>query len=168
MKESMTMTTRPATSVDLDALVIQLITEGPENVSRPPGLPAYDFEQIQELMDDIIVCYPSCDLSEKLTGLSVYLRPPITLATGHQRAHQRHAPPLAAQKHQPQHRPNTPLHHRRQPQPHATTTTQLAQPPRPLQSTNEQPPLELAGFTSIRLRTNTRTHGRHNRVLPKL
>ena len=67
MKESMTMTTRPATSVDLDALVIQLITEGPENVSRPPRLPAYDFEQIQELMDDIIVCYPSCDLSEKLT-----------------------------------------------------------------------------------------------------
>ena len=28
--------------------------------------------------------------------------------------------------------------------PHATTTTQLAQPPRPLQSTNEHPPLELA------------------------
>ena len=77
-------------------------------------------------------------------SLDLFLRPPITLAKTHQRAHQRHAPPLAAQKHQPQHRPNTPLHHRRQPQPHATTTTQLAQPPRPLQSTNEQPPLELA------------------------
>ena len=67
MKESMTMTTRPATSVDLDALVIQLITEGPENVSRPPGLPAYDFEQIQELMHQIFGAYRSFDLSEKLT-----------------------------------------------------------------------------------------------------
>ena len=61
------MTARPATSVDLDALVIKMITEGPENVSCPPGLPAYDFEQIQELMDDIIVCYPSCGLSAQLT-----------------------------------------------------------------------------------------------------
>ena len=67
MKESMTMTTRPATSVDLDALVIQLITEGPENVSRPPGLPAYDFEQIQELMHQVFGAYRSFDLSEKLT-----------------------------------------------------------------------------------------------------
>ena len=77
-------------------------------------------------------------------SLGLFLRPPITLAKTHQRAHQRHAPPLTAQKHQPQHRPNTPLHHRGQPQPHATTTTQLAQPPPPLQSTNEHPPLELA------------------------
>ena len=67
MKESMTMTTRPATSVDLDALLIQLITEGPENVSRPPGLPAYDFEQIQELMHQVFGAYRSFDLSEKLT-----------------------------------------------------------------------------------------------------
>ena len=67
MKESMTMTTRPATSVDLDALVITMITEGPENVSRPPGLPVYDFEQIQELMHQIFGAYRSFDLSEKLT-----------------------------------------------------------------------------------------------------
>ena len=60
------MTARPATSVDLDALVKQMITEGPENVSCPPGLPAYDFEQIQELMDDIIVGFQSRDLSVKL------------------------------------------------------------------------------------------------------
>ena len=82
-------------------------------------------------------------------SLGLFLRPPITLAKTHQRAHQRHAPPLAAQKHQPQHRPNTPLHHRGQPQPHATTTTQLAQPPRPLQSTKEHPPLELAVLTKV-------------------
>ena len=67
MKGSMTMTARPATSVDLDALVKQMITEGPENVSCPPGLSAYDFEQIQELMDDVIVCYQSRDLSAQLT-----------------------------------------------------------------------------------------------------
>ena len=61
------MTARPVTSVDLDALVIKMITEGPENVSCPPGLPVYDFEQIQELMHQIIRAYRSFDLSEKLT-----------------------------------------------------------------------------------------------------
>ena len=105
-----------------------------------------------------------CRTADRSLGL--FLRPPITLAKTHQRAHQRHAPPLAAQKHQPQHRPNTPLHHRGQPQPHATTTTQLAQPPPPLQSTNEHPPLELAGvghaggFLGHRLRVVRVARGR--------
>ena len=85
---------------------------------------------------------------EQQTGLSVYFCDPRSPGNGPPTSTPRHAPPLAAQKHQPQHRPNPPLHHRRQPQPHATTTTQLAQPPRPLQSTNEHPPLELADTAS--------------------
>ncbi len=69
----------------------------------------------------------------------LFLRAPLALASGHQRTHQRNAPPMVAQRNQPQHRPNTPHSHRRQPQPHATTTPPLEQPPRPVQS-----PLELA------------------------
>ena len=60
------MTARPVTSVDLDALVIKMITEGLDNVSCPPGLPAYDFEQIQELMDDVIMGFSDRDLAVRL------------------------------------------------------------------------------------------------------
>ena len=74
----------------------------------------------------------------------VLLRPPLSLATTHQRKHQRHAPQMATQKHQPQHRPNPPLPHREPHQPHAQTTPPMARPTHPLPSTNQRPPLELA------------------------
>ena len=74
----------------------------------------------------------------------VLLRPPLSLATTHQRTHQRHAPQMATQKHQSQHRPNPPLSHREPHQPHAQTTPPMARPTHPLPSTNQRPPLELA------------------------
>ena len=51
---------------------------------------------------------------------------------------------MAAQRNQPQHRPNPPLPHREPHQPHAQTTPPMARPTHPLPSTNERPPLELA------------------------
>ena len=60
------MTTSPGMGVDLDALVEQMIKKGPENVSRPPGLPQYDFEQIQEVIEGVLIDYGGLDESNIL------------------------------------------------------------------------------------------------------
>lgn len=61
------MTSNPATGVDLDALVEQMLKKGTEHVSRPPRLPEYDFEQIREIVKDVLVGYRGLDLSDILT-----------------------------------------------------------------------------------------------------
>ena len=86
--------------------------------------------------------------------------------TTHQRKHQRHAPQMAAQRNQPQHRPNPPLPHREPHQPHAQTTPPMARPTHPLPSTNERPPLELALLASMP-RTRILTENQRGLVAPK-
>ncbi len=66
------------------------------------------------------------------------------MATRQQRTNQRTTQTLATQTHKPQHQPSPPRHHRRQPQPHAPQTPQLAISPQHLHCTNSQPPLEFA------------------------
>ena len=57
------------------------------------------------------------------------------------------APPLAPQKHRPQHQPSTPRNHRRPPQHHTPTHPQLELSPNRLHCPQLQPPIELAhGF----------------------
>ena len=57
---------KPPPDVDLGAVVKQMIIDGPDQVSRPTGLPEYDFDQIRELMRRMIGCFSDCDTSELL------------------------------------------------------------------------------------------------------
>ena len=61
-----TMTATPATGVDLDTLVEQMIKKGPKNVSCPPGLPQYDFEQIQNIIKGVLMGYGKLGISQVL------------------------------------------------------------------------------------------------------
>ena len=58
--------TEPFTGVDLDALVTQLLKDGPDQVSRPPELPEGDFEQIKQLMKEVIAPFPDSAASGQL------------------------------------------------------------------------------------------------------
>ena len=72
------------------------------------------------------------------------MRPRRPLAAPHQRAHQRTAATLAAQRHAPGPQPAAARGHRGQPQLDAPPNTQLAISRRHLHSTHSQPPIELA------------------------
>ncbi|MYE68051.1 MAG: helix-turn-helix domain-containing protein, partial [Acidimicrobiia bacterium] len=74
----------------------------------------------------------------------VLLRAPLALAAPHQRADQRPAPPLAAQRHRPQRRRRAPVHHRGPPRHHAPQTPPLALSTERLHCPQSQPPVELA------------------------
>ena len=69
------MTSNPATGVDLDALVEQMLKKGTEHVSRPPRLPEYDFEQIREIVKDVL-------LATEASTYQIYL---LSLADGRRR-----------------------------------------------------------------------------------
>ena len=71
--------TEPFTGVDLDALVTQLLKDGPDQVSRPPELPEGDFEQIKQLMKEVIAPFPDSAASGQLAvvhqpGVIEYVR----------------------------------------------------------------------------------------------
>ena len=58
--------TQPFTDVDLDALVTQMLKDSPDQVSHPPKLPEGDFEQIKQLMREVIAPFPDSAASGRL------------------------------------------------------------------------------------------------------